>query len=69
MKTETIRSWADEELNDQVVNARRELFNLKVQKAMRQLDQSLRLRNARRDLARLLTIRHERRRINEAESE
>ncbi len=69
IKTETIRAWSAEELDDQLVQARRELFNLRVQKATRQLDQSLRLRTARRDLARLLTVRHEQRRLaNKAES-
>ncbi len=68
MKTETIRSWSDEELEEQLVQARRELFNLNVQQATRQLDQSLRLRTARRELARMLTLRHERRHAAGAES-
>lgn len=62
IKTETIRAWEDEELETQLAQAKRELFNLKVQQATRQIDQALRLRGARRDVARLLTIRHERRR-------
>ncbi len=61
MKTETIRAWTEEELDDQIGQARRELFNLRVQKATGRLDQALRLRMARRDVARLLTVCHERR--------
>ncbi len=68
MKTETIRSWPDEELETQIVQARRELFNLKVQQATRQIDQALLLRGARRDVARMLTLRHERRRAAKTES-
>lgn len=68
MKTEAIRALTTDELDDQLGQARRELFNLRVQKATRQLDQSLKLRIARRDLARLLTVRHERQGADQAES-
>ncbi len=69
MKTETIRSWPDEELETQLAQAKRELFNLKVQQATRQIDQALRLRGARREVARILTLRHERRRAAAAKTE
>lgn len=56
----------DDELEQRLHDARRELFNLRFQLATGQLDNTARLQRVRRDIARLLTILRERE-IEEAE--
>lgn len=51
---------SDTELATAVDNARREIFNLRFQKATGQLSDTARTRVVRRDIARLLTIGRER---------
>lgn len=60
MKSMELRSMSGEELEEHVRELHRELFNLRFRSATQQLDNSLRMRIARRDLARALTIRRER---------
>jgi large subunit ribosomal protein L29 len=50
----------DEELVHRLADARKELFNLRFQFATGQLDNSSRLREVRRDIARMLTVLRER---------
>ncbi len=50
----------DEELNRQMAETRQELFNLRFQSATGALENSARLRTAKREIARILTVRHER---------
>ena len=50
----------DEELEDALHDRRQELFNLRFQSATGALENPARLRLAKREIARLLTIRHER---------
>jgi len=50
----------DEELVHRLADARKELFNLRFQFATGQLDRSSRLRDVRRDIARMLTVLRER---------
>ena len=45
---------------------RQELFNLRFQSATGALDNSARLRSAKREIARILTVRHERERAGSA---
>ena len=54
------RALTDEELADAINEAYREVFNLHFQKGTRQLNNPMAIRKARRQLARLRTIRHER---------
>ncbi len=54
------RALTDEELADAINEAYREVFNLHFQKGTRQLNNPMAIRKARRHLARLRTIRHER---------
>ena len=55
-----IRSLGDTELLERMGEARRELFNLRFQLATGQLDNSARLGEVRRDIARLATFLRER---------
>lgn len=60
MKPAKIREMTEEELQRQEVDLRSDLFNLKIRQASRQLEQPLRIRMLRRDLARVRTISRER---------
>ncbi len=50
----------DDELERKMGETRQELFNLRFQSATGALENSARLRTAKREIARILTIRHER---------
>jgi large subunit ribosomal protein L29 len=50
----------DEELQRRYAETRQELFNLRFQSATGALENSARMRMAKREIARILTIRHER---------
>jgi large subunit ribosomal protein L29 len=54
-----IREMTREELGQQIADLREELFNLRFRNATRQLDNPLKIRSVKRDLARLLTIQQE----------
>lgn len=60
MRAREFRELSDAELRARVSELRQELFNLRFQKARGQLANTARLRSARRDLARALTILAER---------
>ncbi|HXY85711.1 MAG TPA: 50S ribosomal protein L29 [Gaiellaceae bacterium] len=50
----------DEELEDALHDRRQELFNLRFQSVTGALDSTARLKTTKREIARILTIRHER---------
>ncbi|HEY7793895.1 MAG TPA: 50S ribosomal protein L29 [Gaiellaceae bacterium] len=56
----------DDELQRALGERRQELFNLRFQSATGALDNSARLRSAKREIARILTVRHERERAGNA---
>jgi len=53
---------ADEELEQRLKQSREELFNLRFQHATGQLENTSRLRQVRRDIARIMTVQSARRR-------
>jgi large subunit ribosomal protein L29 len=53
----------DEELEEKMGETRRELFNLRFQSATGALENSARLRSAKREIARILTVKTERERV------
>jgi len=53
---------SDEELEEKMVSTRKELFNLRFQSATGALENSARLRSAKREIARILTVKTERER-------
>ena len=59
MRPEEIRALGPEELADRIDEIEEEMFRLRLQHEFGQLDNPLRLRTLRRDLARLKTIRRE----------
>lgn len=60
MKAADIREMTDEELVEQLSEAKAELFNLRFQLATAQLDNPLRIRDVRKDIARIQSIRKQR---------
>lgn len=63
----SIRELTDEEIEEELERAREELFRLKFRRAYEELENPSLLRTLRREVARLETIRHERRRAASAE--
>ena len=53
---EDLRAKSDIELNDELVTAKKELFNLRFQNATNQLDNTSRIREVRRNIARIQTV-------------
>ena len=60
MRARDLRDLTDEELEDQLADRRQELFNLRFQNAAGALENSARLKLAKREIARILTVRTER---------
>jgi large subunit ribosomal protein L29 len=60
LKPSELRDLSDEELEGRLHDARQELFNLRFQSATGALENSARLRTTKREIARILTVRHER---------
>jgi large subunit ribosomal protein L29 len=60
MKPADLRDMSDGELTDHIKTARRELFGLRFQHATAELDNTASLKQAKRDLARALTVQRER---------
>jgi len=56
MKPRALREMTREELEQQQNDLRDELFNLKMRRSLKNLDNPLRLRTVRRDIARIETI-------------
>jgi large subunit ribosomal protein L29 len=62
MKAGDVRAKTDDELSSQVEVLGKEIFNLRFQRANGQLENTARVRQVRRDIARIKTILAERRR-------
>ena len=60
MKASELRDLSDANLVDHIATARRDLFGLRMQSATGELDNTARLRGAKRDLARALTVARQR---------
>ena len=61
MKVEDVRAKSDDELKEQLLDLRKEAFNLRFQTASGQLENTARVRQVRRDIGRIKTILNERR--------
>ena len=55
-KPDDIRAMSPDQMDDAVLNLKKERFNLRFQRATGQLENTSRLREARRDIARIKTI-------------
>jgi large subunit ribosomal protein L29 len=56
MKIEDVRALTPDQLTEQLVNLKKEQFNLRFQKATGQLEKSSRINEVRKDIARIKTI-------------
>ena len=61
MKVEDIRRMSDDEMDAEVLKLKKERFNLRFQRATGQLENTSRIREARRDIARIKTIARQKR--------
>ncbi|MCE2493312.1 MAG: 50S ribosomal protein L29 [Alphaproteobacteria bacterium] len=56
MKPEELRGKTVDEFNDLLLDSKKELFNLRFQKVSGQLENTARIREVRRDIARVKTM-------------
>jgi large subunit ribosomal protein L29 len=61
MKIGAIRDMTLDQLNDELIRLKREQFNLRFQKATAQLDNTARVREVRRTIARIKTVERQKR--------
>ena len=61
LKVDDIRSMTLDQMDDEVLKLKKERFNLRFQRATGQLENTARLRETRRDIARLKTIAKQKR--------
>jgi large subunit ribosomal protein L29 len=61
MKIGDVRAMTPDEVEDKILELKKEQFNLRFQRATGQLESTSRVRAVRRDIAKLLTIATERR--------
>jgi large subunit ribosomal protein L29 len=59
-KASDLRVKSDDQLSEELGNLKREAFNLRFQAATSQLEKSSRVREVRRDIARIKTLQTER---------
>ena len=64
MKSADVRAKTDDELKDQLGDLRKEQFNLRFQRASGQLENTSRVRQIRRDIARIMTVLGERKKAS-----
>ena len=62
VKGSAVREMGAEEIRARITELREELFNLRFRNSMKQLDNPLKIRESRRELARLLTALNEKKR-------
>jgi len=60
MKTKELRESSNEELGQKEADLREELFKLRFQLASGQIENTMRIRHVRKDIARVLTVYQER---------
>ena len=59
MKANELRAMTQEELNGKLAELKKELFNLRFQHAINQLENPHKIEEVKRDIARVMTILHE----------
>ena len=60
LRARDLRELTDEELGNRLADTRKELFNLRFQAATGALENTARLKLAKREIARILTLQHDR---------
>jgi large subunit ribosomal protein L29 len=61
MKLDDVRAMTLDQLNDELLKLKKERFNLRFQRATGQLENTSRVREVRRDIARILTVARQKR--------
>jgi large subunit ribosomal protein L29 len=56
LKIDDIRAMSPDQMDENILNLKKERFNLRFQRATGQLENTSRLREARRDIARIKTV-------------
>ncbi|GHD08246.1 50S ribosomal protein L29 [Tianweitania populi] len=56
MKTADVRAMSQDQMNDTLADLKKEQFNLRFQKATGQMEKTARVKQIRRDIARIKTI-------------
>jgi large subunit ribosomal protein L29 len=60
MDAQEVRAKSDDELNDGLIELKKEQFNLRFQRATGQVENTARVRELRRSIARIKTVMNER---------
>ncbi len=60
MKASDVKQMTDDQLKDELLKLKKEQFNLRFQKAAGQIDNTARVRQVRRDIARIKTAQRAR---------
>jgi large subunit ribosomal protein L29 len=63
VKAKAMRDQSPDEIRTRLQELREELFNLRFRNAMKQLDNPLKIRESRREMARLLTVLREKEQV------
>jgi large subunit ribosomal protein L29 len=63
VKAKAMRDMSPDEIRMRLQELREELFNLRFRNAMKQLDNPLKIREGRREMARLLTVLREKEQV------
>jgi large subunit ribosomal protein L29 len=61
MKAAEVRALTLDQLDDELMKLKKEQFNLRFQRATNQLEKTARVREVRRDIARVMTIQRQKR--------
>ena len=61
MKAKEVRTFTEDQLDEQLVKLKKEQFNLRFQRATGQLENTARVREIRRDIARVKTVQAQKR--------
>ena len=61
MKADEVRLMTLDQLNEELLKLKKERFNLRFQRATGQLENTARVRQVRRDIARILTVARQKR--------
>ena len=59
VKASSMRDMTADDIRTRLAELREELYNLRFRNSMKQLDNPLKIREGRREMARLLTVLHE----------
>jgi len=60
LRAKDMQELTDDELEHRLADTRQELFNLRFQAATGAVENTARLKHAKREIARILTVQHER---------